>query len=281
MSSRPSLSVVINTRNAATTLKQCLESVVGWADDVLVVDQRSEDGSADVARRAGARVLLSEPTGYVEPARAAAVAAAAGDWVLVLDADEVMTGELRASIDRLLPVTSVDVFEIPRRNRVMGAEVTTGPFAPARDSQTRLFRRGSVTFSDIVHVPPSPTPGSTCERLPLSAGAILHLAYVDLQDFIERNLRYSVIEAERRHAAGEAISARRSTLEAVRRLAGGLFKHRGWRGGWRGLHLSVLWALAPLWVDACQRQLAEVGDRDAVRSVDAFAAREHRVGRAR
>jgi (heptosyl)LPS beta-1,4-glucosyltransferase len=273
----PTLSVVINTRNAAGTLEACLRSVLGWADEVVVMDQQSEDGSAQIAAGLGAKVLTMAPTGFVEPARAEAVAAATGDWILIVDADEMVTRELRSSLPDVLREPPADVLQVPRRNRVFGVEMTTGPFAPVRDRQTRLFRAGTVVFSDVVHVPPAPVPGARVSSLPLSGGALLHLAYLDIGEFVERNARYSRIEAERRHACGERPRLGQAVAEATRRLVAGLAKHRGLRGGWRGVHVSILWALAPLWVDAWQRQLRETGDRNAVATADLEAAREHAV----
>ena len=273
----PTLSVVVNTRNAALTLEACLRSVLGWADEVVVMDQESEDGSAALATALGAKVFSMKPTGIVEPARAQAVAEATGDWILILDADEVVTKELRASLRAVLRDPPADVFQVPRRNRVFGLEMTTGPFAPVRDRQTRLFRAGTVVFSDVVHTPAAAVPGSRVGALPLEGGALIHLAYVDLGDFVERNARYSRIEAERRHALGDAPRLGQACAQAARRLVAGLTKHRGLRGGWRGIHVSLLWALGPLWIDAWQRQLREVGDRRAVVTADLEVARSHAV----
>ena len=60
------ISGLINTWNEAETIRYAVESLKGWCDEVLVVDQQSDDGTADIARRCGARVVEVEPTGYVE-----------------------------------------------------------------------------------------------------------------------------------------------------------------------------------------------------------------------
>lgn len=82
------LSVVVNTRNAAPVLDGCLRSAAAVADEVVVVDMESDDGTEGIARRYTDRYFTVPHVGYVEPARQAAIEKATGDWVFVLDADE-------------------------------------------------------------------------------------------------------------------------------------------------------------------------------------------------
>ncbi|MBA3436329.1 MAG: glycosyltransferase, partial [Chloroflexi bacterium] len=90
LSATAKISGIINTRNEAANIRYSVASLVSWCDEVIVMDQESDDGTAEIARAAGATVLSHPHTGFVEPARAAAVDSATGDWLMILDADEIV-----------------------------------------------------------------------------------------------------------------------------------------------------------------------------------------------
>jgi len=96
------LSAVLITRNAADVLEPCLESL-RFADEIVVVDSGSSDGTADVAARHGARVVRKEWLGFGRQ-KQFAVEQARNDWVLCLDADERVSAELAASINAAPPL---------------------------------------------------------------------------------------------------------------------------------------------------------------------------------
>src|SRR5574344_1325839 len=87
------ISVVINTLNAERLLDKCLESVKD-ADEIVICDMHSEDKTIEIAQRHNCKIVYHERTGIVEPARNWAMEQATGDWILVLDADEIVKPEL-------------------------------------------------------------------------------------------------------------------------------------------------------------------------------------------
>ena len=99
-SRRPLLSVIIPTFNEEEILPRCLESVA-FADEILVVDSFSTDGTLEIARAAGARVVQRE-YGYSAQQKNWAIPQARHEWVLLVDADERVTAELRDEIRRTL-----------------------------------------------------------------------------------------------------------------------------------------------------------------------------------
>ena len=107
------LSVVLITQNAAAKLPECLASVA-FADEVVVVDSGSTDGTAEVAARYGARVVLKEWLGFGRQ-KQFAVEQAAHDWVLCLDADEKVSPELAANLVRALQAPATPVYRMARR----------------------------------------------------------------------------------------------------------------------------------------------------------------------
>ncbi len=140
------LSSIIITKNEEASLGRCLRSVA-FADEIIVVDSGSTDKTAEIARAAGARVIeTSDWPGY-GPQKNRALAAATGDWVLSLDADEwiepPLADEIRAMLAR---ADAADGYEISRRSRFCGVVVEHCGWSP--DYVLRLFRRDRGRFTD-------------------------------------------------------------------------------------------------------------------------------------
>ena len=110
------LSVIVITRNEAANLRDCLASVA-FADEWIVVDNASTDGTPDMARALGARVTHTDDWPGFGPQKNRALDQATGDWVLSIDADERVTPELAAQIRGAMASGRADAFEIPRLTR--------------------------------------------------------------------------------------------------------------------------------------------------------------------
>ena len=114
------LSVMVITKNEADVIGRCLESVA-WADESIVLDFASEDGTTDIAQRLGAKVETTIDWPGFGPQKNRALAFATGDWVLSLDADEWVTPELHAEIERVLAAPHGNAaFKMPRRSSFCG-----------------------------------------------------------------------------------------------------------------------------------------------------------------
>src|SRR3954471_24802254 len=114
------LSVVIIARNESRVIARCLESVA-WADEVIVLDSGSTDGTADIARRLGAKVTISTECPGFGPQKNCALDLATGDWVLSIDADEWITPELRAEIEEAVRSPGNHAaFRVPRLSSYCG-----------------------------------------------------------------------------------------------------------------------------------------------------------------
>ncbi len=141
------LSVVVITKNEARNIEACLQSV-RWADELIVVDAQSSDHTVALAERCGARVHVRPWPGY-GPQKNFGIEQARHEWVLVVDADERVPGELRDEIRAVLaqgPPGDVDAFEIPRRNFFYGRWLRYGGMYP--DPQIRLLRREACRYDD-------------------------------------------------------------------------------------------------------------------------------------
>ena len=194
--SRPLLSAVLITRNAAPLLDACLASLA-FADEIVVVDSGSDDGTPDIAARHRARVVQHGWMGFGRQ-KQFAVEQAAHDWVLCLDADERVSDELRESIERALAAPVSPVYRMARRNRFLGKWLSYGEGYP--DWSPRLFDRKNARWSDDpVHekVLYAVTPGTL-------AGDLLHDSAEDLATYLEKQNRYSTLAATQMHERGRS-----------------------------------------------------------------------------
>lgn len=230
--SRAPLSAVLITRNAAAVLEPCLESVA-FADEIVVVDSGSTDGSIQIAERHGARVVQKEWLGFGRQ-KQFAVDQAKHDWVLCIDSDERVSPELRASILRALPSPVSPVYRMPRRNRFLGRWLSHGEGYP--DWSPRLFNRLNARWSDdLVHekVLYAVTPGTL-------EGDLLHDSYEDLATYLERQNRYTTLAARQLYEVGKEAGVGRLLFSPVVRFLKFYVLRLGFLDGLPGfLHISI------------------------------------------
>jgi glycosyltransferase involved in cell wall biosynthesis len=197
--SRAPLSVVLIAKNAASQIEACLESAA-FADEIVLVDSGSSDGTREIAARRGARVVQKEWLGF-GPQKQFAVEQARHDWVLCLDADERVSPALRSSIERALAAPAAPVYRMARCNRFLGRWLRHGEGYP--DWSPRLFDRRSARWSDdAVHekVLYAVTPGTL-------AGDLLHESAEDLARYLEKQNRYTTLAAQQLYERGRRANA--------------------------------------------------------------------------
>ncbi len=143
------LSVTLITLNEERNLPRALASVGGLADEIVVVDSGSRDRTVELARQHGARVLERAWTDFSDQKNFAA-AQASHDWILSLDADEELSPELRAELERWKQATPEAVaYEMPRRARYLGQWIKHSGWYP--DRKRRLYRRDKARFAGVLH----------------------------------------------------------------------------------------------------------------------------------
>jgi glycosyltransferase involved in cell wall biosynthesis len=193
----PKVSVTIITLNEAADIGDALESVA-WADERIVVDSMSTDGTVAIARRHTDRVIVREWPGYVEQKNYAA-ALAAHDWILSLDADERVTPELAHEIMSVLRDTPPHGgYRMPRVTFHLGRWIRTTDWYP--DYQLRLYdRRAAAWAGRYVHESVTVSRG-TVGRL---HGELEHFAYRDIADHMETINRYTTYAARQMQEAGQ------------------------------------------------------------------------------
>jgi len=223
------------TRNEEERLRACLEAVV-WADEIVVVDAESEDKTVAIAQEFTDRVVVRPWPGYAAQ-KNTALDLATGDWVLSLDADEVVSPELRAEIARVLASDGpADGYAVPRRNIFCGRWVRHGGLYP--DRQLRLFRRGRGRFEGRAVHESVRVDG----RVEPVAGHLEHRSYRDVSDFLVRADRYSTLAAEEAVAQGQRAGVSALVLRPFGRFLAMYVVQGGFLDGWRGFLLATLYA---------------------------------------
>ncbi|MCC7327024.1 MAG: glycosyltransferase family 2 protein [Burkholderiales bacterium] len=195
------LSLIVITRNAAHELAECLASVP-FAAETVVVDSGSSDDTVALAQRMGARVVDHAFAGF-GPQKNFAVGEAGHDWVLCLDADERLSPELAASIQALFAAGAPAgaAYAMARRNRFLGRWLAHGEGYP--DWNTRLFDRRRARWSaDQVHE--HVLSDGPAARL---SGDLLHASAESIAAYIDKQNRYTTLQAEAMHARGERAGA--------------------------------------------------------------------------
>lgn len=233
------LSAVIITRNAVRELPACLASVAFCAE-IVVVDSGSEDGSQELVRRFGARVI-DEPWRGFGGQKQFAVDQAAHDWVLCIDADERVSERLREAIVAQFAVQTAVAsaptfcaFRFPRCNRFMGRYLRHGEGYP--DWSLRLFNRRRARWSDAaVHEKVlAEGPVGTLE------GDLLHESAESLENYLAKQNRYSTLAAKAALAVGKRASAAQLVLSPLLRFVKFYFLRRGFLDGVPGLvHILI------------------------------------------
>jgi glycosyltransferase involved in cell wall biosynthesis len=236
--SPPSIAAVINTLNEEVNIANCLASLLPWVDDVLVVDMESNDDTVQIALDLGARVKTIARSTHVEAARAEAIDLMDAEWVLVMDADELVPVSLGLRLREIAHHAEGDMVDIPFRNFLLGAETTYAGWELEADSHLRFFRKGTVSWGREIHSRPTLLEGARLITLPRTAEmSMIHLAYLDIHHFVSKMDRYTTVEAAQQ--TGGRPSTWRMLRLCANEFATRYFRHRGWRGGWRGFSLSV------------------------------------------
>jgi glycosyltransferase involved in cell wall biosynthesis len=259
------ITLCISTRNAASLLPGCIESVREWVSEIVVVDMESSDETLEVARSYGATVVQVPAAGWAEPGRQSAIDAATEPWILVLDADERATPGLRELAASYVARQDVDGVELPRQNFQLGWWVPSSASWP--DWQLRLFRRSRTRWPGL-RTHEGPTVEGAVERAPERVeNAIVHHSWASIHDWMSAANTYTDLEADRlAKDRGRASLLRLAVLPAAR-FAQDYFVRRGYRGGRYGLVLALLslcyWLIAQL--KAWERRLrSEAPSPDAI-----------------
>jgi glycosyltransferase involved in cell wall biosynthesis len=229
---RPTISAILITRNETSNIDRCLRSV-SWCDEIVVVDSESTDDTVDRCVRHGAKVVIRPFMGFGNQ-KNAALALATSDWVFSIDADEVVTPELRSSIERAITEPAYDAYIVRRRFFFLGQRLQHG--RGSVDMLTRLIRSGTGTFSDVlVHeglLPNGPTG--------VLEGELEHYSYETISQVLEKFNRYTTLAATEMRGQGIKRSVVGTFLWWPLYFVKFYVLHGHWRNGVYGFVWSAL-----------------------------------------
>lgn len=232
------ISAVVVARNEEDNIAACLASIT-WCDEIILIDMESDDHTTRIARRYTNKIYSHKKVGYADPARNFAVSKATGPWILVLDADERISAQLKTRLLLEAQKSEVDIIELPRKNIIFGRWIRHTQWWP--DYAPRFFKKESVTYTKQVHA--FEKKHSAAKKIEAAEElAIIHYNYKNMGTFMEKMNRYTSIEArclaENKVVFTISAIVSKPTKEFIWRYIIG----KGFLDGWRGFVLSVLMA---------------------------------------
>lgn len=193
-----SIAAVLIVKNEQDHLRACLETLA-WVDEIVVVDAGSCDETRKIAREFTDRVKLEDDWQGFGIQRRRAEALVESDWILMVDADERVTPQLRESIRVALAENAQAIYTLPRLSWCFGAFIRHSGWYP--DRVARLYPRGRASYNlALVH-----EKLENPEGLPVRAleGDLLHFTYRDLRHYLEKSAHYAQAWAQQRAACGK------------------------------------------------------------------------------
>ena len=230
----PTLSVILITRNEEANLADCLASLEGIAQQIVVVDTNSSDQTLEIAKTYGAVITQPKDWPGFGPQKNRALDLATGEWVLSLDADERLTPALKSEIVTAIHHSAhVDCFAIPRLSWYCGRFIRHSGWNP--DYVDRLFKRGSARFSDdLVHE--RLIPSGQVAKL---ENPMLHYSFMNYSQVLQKIDRYSTASAEQAFAKGKTSTPLKAVLHGAWSFFRTYFLRAGFLDGPQGFTLAM------------------------------------------
>jgi glycosyltransferase involved in cell wall biosynthesis len=234
------VSVCVIAGNEAARIRRTLESVAGWtAEIVVVINDDVNDGTDKIAESFGAKVFREPWKGYA-PQKNSAAQKAEQQWILSLDADEVISPELRAEIQKMFAASGkiqpFAAFSFPRCTFYGGRWIRHGDWYP--DRKVRLWRRGHARWT-----------GAEVHEILQADGAVgklrgdlLHYSMEDLNHMVRKTLAYSDDFLRQRIKTGRKVSSLDICVRPVWRFGRGYLLRLGFLDGWQGFHVAWMGA---------------------------------------
>jgi len=182
------LSVYIIAYNEIEKIKDCINSVL-WADEIILADSHSNDGTSELAEKMGAKVVHIPFDGYGQ-LRNDAIKHCSHDWILSIDSDERCTAEVKDEIRKIINNPKYDIYQIPRKNFFMGKWIKFSGWYP-NYRQPQLFKNGAMEY-DLKPVHEGYINKSNKE-IGVLKNAIWQVPFKNLEEVVHKANRYSTL----------------------------------------------------------------------------------------
>lgn len=246
----PTLSAVLIVKNEENSLVQCLDTL-SWVDELVIVDADSSDNTVEIAKKYTDKVFSEADWQGYGLQRQRAQSYASCDWIVMIDADELVTPELKSSILKVVQENNQNkVYALPRLSWVFGRFIRHSGWYP--DYVIRLYPRHKARYGDEkvhekLHF------GYDMQVVKLK-GDLLHYTYRDLEHYLVKSASYAAAWAEQRQAKGKSSSLLQGFWHGIACFLRMYVFRLGFLDGRQGLLLAILSAhstfvkYADLWV---------------------------------
>jgi len=230
------ISAVLIVRNEEKNIERCLKSIY-WVDEIVIVDQSSTDKTLEIARKYTDKIYITENKLICNPDREFGISKTLNNWILLIEADEVIDENLKDEILKVVNENKYDIFFIPVKTFFIGKWIKTcgwwSSYIP------RLFRKGTIKYQSAIH-----TNGKLLSnRYYYLKNPLLHYSYNSLNDWIDKFKRYTTVMAYEYCQKNMKINFKNTIKEIILRpvyyFVLKYFILKGFKDGWRGLFISL------------------------------------------
>jgi len=231
------LSVCSVSYNEEWIIATTFNSVKDIADEMILVDSGSTDKTREIAASLGVKVYVEEPYKGCGLQKNVAIEKCTGDWILFLDADEVVSEELKAEIVRIIHLPkAADVYKVRFQSYCFGRLIKYGGWSAFY--KIRFFKQGAGKFSPhIIHSYFETSPNVIIEKIHEN---IRHYTYKDITHYITKNNRYTNEKALMLYRSGKKPKVIKLIFSPIIRFIKSYFFKRGFMDGVDGLVMSIL-----------------------------------------
>jgi glycosyltransferase involved in cell wall biosynthesis len=226
------ISAALITRNAGEDLARCLASL-DFVDEIVVLDQGSEDDTLTICSRFGAQVHQQTDWLGFGKMKATAVSLCSHRWIFSIDADEEVSPELKQAVLALGEDPPLSAYAVNRLSRFLGRWMHHGGWHP--DFVTRLFDRERAQFN-LRPVHEAVEVEGQVGRL---SGLLYHYTYDTMEQYLDKLNRYTTLAAREAVQRGKRSSLPMAVLRSNLKFWRMWLLRSGWRDGWHGLLLSL------------------------------------------
>ncbi len=227
------VSAYIITKNAERHIKECVESIK-WADEIIVVDAFSSDSTAEIAQELGCKVFKNKFEGFGAQ-RNFALERCSYEWILCVDADERISPQLRAEIEKELSSSPRgSVFLAPRKSKFINKWIMHSGWYPDYRHPV-FFNKNAARYKNLLVHEDIDYKG----KKKYFKGDILHYTYDSFKQFMEKSAYYADLSAEEMHKKGKKFRVSRLFLNPLAMFMKMYVFKRGFLDGLTGLILAL------------------------------------------
>lgn len=229
------LSVVLIVKNEEGHLEECLKTV-NWADEIIVYDSGSTDKTLEIAKRFTKKVFIDRKWEGFGVQRQKAQKKAVGEWIFMIDADERVTPQLRASIEEAIAGNQDTSYKVGRLTYSFGGYIRHGGWYP--DYVERLYPAKKAHFNEsLVHETVAHVEPMVIKKL---AGDLIHYTYRDIEHYVNKSARYASLWAQTKYNNGKRTFILYGPIYALGHFIKIYLFKAGFLDGARGFLIAVL-----------------------------------------